>query len=175
MRRKPIMRLLAAAAMSGALCIGSLGSALTARAETQSVTVTAQVDGSYTVTIPKEIVLTLQEDGSHAGEYTVDVEGTIADSTYVSVVPQPTITLSSEGREDVPCDVSQGVQKFHSRGYAGELAADAAKIADGPEASGTVRTQDGQHLASGHWQGTLLFDINLIGAPVAGGAGQGAE
>lgn len=159
MRRKLLTGLLAGAAMTGMLFSGN--GMLISHAETQSVTVTAQVDGEYTVTIPKEIVLTLQEDGSHAGNYDIDVAGTISDSSYVSVIPQGEIVISSEGREDVPCDVAQAIRYFRSSSYAGELTEGYTKIADGTEASGTVKTRDGYHLTSGHWQGTLLFDINL--------------
>lgn len=158
MKRKLIAGLLACAIVFGAT---SFSDGAVVRAETQSVTVTAQVDGSYTVTIPKEIVLTLQEDGSHAGNYDIDVEGVIANNSYVSVVPQAEITLSSEGRDDVPCDVTQDIKYFRSRGFSGDISGEYTKIADGSEASGTVKTRDGYALASGSWQGTLVFDINL--------------
>ena len=143
-------------------------------AETQSVPVTADVDGEYTVTIPKEIVLTLQEDGSHSGGYTVDVTGNIPKNSYVTVVPESEITLSSPGRDDVQCDVAQEIQKFRSTSYDGDVSGIADTVIidnNAVDADGTVRTKDGQYLSSGKWTGVLNFEINLVNdnASVSGG------
>lgn len=140
------------------------GAFSTVSAETVSTTVTAQVDGEYTVTIPKEIVLTLQDDGSHAGSYTVDVNGTIPKNAYVTVVPDNEVTLSSNGRTDVQCDVTQAIRTFRATSYDGDLSGstDTVKIDnDAVEANGTVKTKDGQTLVSGTWNGTLNFNISL--------------
>ena len=129
-----------------------------------AVTVTAEVGGQYTVTIPKELKLTLQADGSYQCDYTVDVDGVIAENSYISVVPQNEIMISQEGKEDVAITVTQGVQKFRSTNYSGDIAEDTAKIITGegtPEATGNLSVKEGYTLTSGNWAGTLLFDINL--------------
>lgn len=141
------------------------------------VTVTAEVGGQYTVTIPKVLVLTLQEDGGYATDYTVDVDGRIADNAFVSVIPQSEITIATEGKDPVPVTVTQGIKYFRSSTYAGELNGESTKIdaADAaPEATGNLRVKDGYTLTSGSWEGQLFFDIAFTwdGEAAAGGGGQ---
>lgn len=130
------------------------------------VTVTAEVGGQFTVTIPKEMVLTLQDDGSYQCDYTVDVDGTIADNAYVSVIPQSEINISTQGKDGVVVSVTQGIKNFRSSTYAEDLSGstDTTKIdaADAtPEATGNLSVKEGYTLSSGSWEGVLLFDIAL--------------
>lgn len=130
------------------------------------VTVTAEVGGQYTVTIPKEMVLTLRDDGSYQCDYTVDVDGVIADNAYISVVPQSEINISTPGKDDVVVSVTQGIKYFRSSTYVQDLTGsiDTVKI-DGadatPEATGNLSVKEGYTLTSGSWEGVLLFDIAL--------------
>jgi len=102
------------------------------------------------------------------------VDGTIADTAYVSVIPQQEITISTTGKDDVPVAVTQGIKYFRSSTYAQDLSgsADTTKIdaSDAaPEATGNLRVKDGYTLTSGKWEGTLLFDIALNwDTPVSG-------
>lgn len=130
------------------------------------VTVTADVGGQFTVTIPKEMVLTLRDDGQYRCDYTVDVDGEIADNAYVSVIPQSEINISTQGKDDVVLSVSQDVKYFRSTTFTGDLSGstDTVKIDvtdTTPEANGNLVVKEGYTLTSGKWEGTLLFDINL--------------
>ena len=130
------------------------------------VTVLAEVNGQFSVTIPKVMVLTLQNDGSYQCDYTVDVDGRIADNSYVSVIPESEITISTPGKDDVLVAVTQGIHNFRSATYTGDLSgkSDTTKIDvtdSTPEATGNLRVKDEYTLTSGTWEGTLMFDISL--------------
>lgn len=130
------------------------------------VTVTANVGSQYAVIIPKNMQLTMQEDGSYQCNYTIDVDGVISDNQYLSVVPQSEIVISTDGKDDVPLVVTQEVKNFRSSLYAGDLSSDSSTVKiDGTdtvdEASGNIRVKDGYTLTSGSWQGSLMFDISL--------------
>lgn len=100
----------------------------------------------------------------------------------MSVVPESEIALHSDGRDDVQCDVTQQIIKFNSTASDADLTGvtDTVKIDNNAvEASGRIRTKDGQYLASGHWAGVLNFEINLVsvdtGATVSGGDAEVSE
>ena len=131
-----------------------------------AVTVTAEVAADYTIVIPKDMKMYKNDNNEYIYEYNIDVDGTIGDDEYISVIPQGEITLSTEGKDDVLITVTQEKQHFRSSTYVGDISTDPlAVLIDGtdtiPEANGLLQVKEGYKLTSGNWSGTLVFDISL--------------
>lgn len=80
-----------------------------------SITVTANVKASYSITLPTTIELDLQPDGTYAKDYTVGVKANIPAHATVKVIPTPTFTMQKvDGAvEDVVnASVTQTVQTW---------------------------------------------------------------
>ena len=131
---------------------------------TQSATVYAKVGSTFTVTIPKVIVLKGMRGEASTATYKVDVDGDIAGNEYVLVQPDTTFAMKQAGKADVDATVAQELIKYRAYNYTADLANGEAKIAaaedaiaDG-EGTGTVSAT----LTAGKWQGTFDFDIQLM-------------
>ena len=83
--KNKLMALVGAASMAA----GIMGSGLTAFADTQGMTVTANVTSTYSVQIPAALTLTAEGAGSNtfSGTYTVGARGYILNSQYVEISP----------------------------------------------------------------------------------------
>lgn len=114
----------------------------------QSALVTANMDSSFSVKIPKTIVLI--DDGTGTNTYSCTYEittsGDIAGDEVLKVVPDEEVTLSSDGKDDITASVAQ---EKNSWGYT-SLGVD--------KAEGTVSTTE---VSAGSWEGNLNFDISL--------------
>ncbi len=117
--------------------------------------------GQYSVSIPKEMVLTLREDGSYQCDYSVGVSGSLESHAFVSVEPQGEVVLSSENGDTVNVTVYQDVTNFRSSEYKGELSENSVKIGPGVDAAGTLLVEGSNSLTEGVWVGTATFDITL--------------
>ena len=111
--------------------------------------VLAQIGSLYEVTIPKVIVLS---GITKTASYYVDVTGDIAGSETIKVVPDESVVLSSNNKDDVTGTISQDKTSW---AYA-DL---------GTKANGQVVAND---LTSGKWSGTFWFNISLEGGEVLG-------
>jgi len=126
-------------------------------------TVTASVYSQYRVTIPKNMEMTRQEDGSYQCNYTVNVEAEIAANEYVSVIPQNEVLMTTEGKEDVPVVITQEVQHFRSSYYQGDVSAEpnVVKLGETNTAEGNISVSEGYSLSAGEWTTAVMFTISL--------------
>ena len=132
-----------------------------------SVTVTATVESTYSVAIPKVMNLVADGEGDYVCNYAIDIiDANIDVAEHISVIPDAEVTLSTPGKDDVILTVTQPVTNFKCHYYRGDLSStpDTVKVdATGttPEASGTIVVKDGYELTAGVWEGPLTFDISL--------------
>ena len=109
--------------------------------------VKASIKSQYTVTLPKTMTV---NNGDNA--YNVNVKGDLAGNETISVVPDATVSLSSEGKDAVVGNITQEKQAF--------VYADASKTTDGvltgTDAAGNINING---LTAGHWTGTFNFNV----------------
>lgn len=83
--------------MGAALLVGTalpVQAATYANGDTSgSITVTANVTSSYSITLPATLELILQDDGSWANDYTVGVKANITGAESVTVTPDATFEM----------------------------------------------------------------------------------
>ena len=116
----------------------------TTEAGTKQTTVTYTQDSSFTVTIPKTIVL----DTSKEATYDVKVQGDIKGNEAITVTPDSTVAMKdAKGKSDVTATITQTKTEFN---------AEAVNQADGASTTGTVSAPD---LTAGSWTGALNFVI----------------
>lgn len=109
---------------------------------TQSTNVVANITSHFTVTIPKQITL----DGKNkSADYTVTLNGELANNETVSVVPDSTFLMSSVNKADQTAIVTQEKQEWTCE-------------ETGISGTGTVRAEN---ITAGHWNGTFNFSIGL--------------
>lgn len=109
---------------------------------TQSTNVVANITSHFTVTIPKQITL----DGKNkSADYTISVNGELANNETVSVVPDSTFLMSSVNKADQTATVTQNKQEWTCE-------------ETGINGTGTIRAEN---LTAGHWNGTFNFSIGL--------------
>ena len=78
--------------------------------ETIETDVYCNVQGGWSVRIPKTIYLTQKSDGTVYGEYTVSVKGNISSSDYIYV--SPSAPLMQCGSNSIWTEVTQEINKF---------------------------------------------------------------
>ena len=109
---------------------------------TQSTNVVANITSHFTVTIPKQITL----DGrSKSVNYTVSIDGELANNETVSVVPDSTFLMSSVNKANQTATVTQDKQEWTCE-------------ETGINGTGTVCAEN---ITAGHWNGTFNFSIGL--------------
>ncbi len=119
----------------------------TADALDQGCEVYATLPSSFTVKIPKTVILTGAANGS--GSYTVKVSGDIAGDETITVKPDASVAMQQSGKTDVTATISQTKTTW--------TVADTGLV-DGLSTTGTI-TADG--LTAGQWKGSFNFDISL--------------
>lgn len=80
-----------------------------------SITVTANVKASYSITLPTTIELDLQPDGTYAKDYTVGVKANIPEHATIKVTPIPTFEMRKVGgavEDTVNASVTQEIQTW---------------------------------------------------------------
>lgn len=78
--------------------------------ETIETDVYCNVQGGWSVRIPKTIYLTQKSDGTVYGEYTVGVKGNISSSDYIYV--SPSAPLMQCGSSSIWTEVTQEISKL---------------------------------------------------------------
>lgn len=100
---------------------------------------------SFTVTIPKSIVL----DSNKTATYNVKVKGDILGNEIITVVPDQTVTLNdANGKDPVTGNIAQEKTEFSST---------EVNQIDGTKTNGNIAADD---LTSGDWSGNFTFAIN---------------
>ena len=107
------------------------------------VEVTADIDGSYYVTIPKAVKI---DSVLKSAGYTISVSGDISGAEKIMVVPEEEFVMSQKGKENVSATVKQDKITWEQ----GEL---------DTIGSGIVSAEG---LSSGKWKGYFSFDISLL-------------
>lgn len=101
---------------------------------------------SFTVTIPKSIVL----DSNKTATYNVKVKGDILGNEIITVVPDATVTLNdANGKDPVTGTINQVKTEF----LCNEITAD-----DGCSTDGKITADS---LTSGNWSGVFRFSIDV--------------
>lgn len=141
---------------------------ITVLAETQQSTITADIESTFTVSIPRSLVLE-EVDGTWCCDYDIDVDAEITNSEYISVVPDGEILLKQIGSDDIPLVVTQTVVKFRDASYLEDISRfpnyTRINLDDSiPEATGRITIKDGYQLGAGIWTSSLIFDIELCNA-----------
>lgn len=103
----------------------------------------AEIGSEYKVTIPKVIVLKGQKDTSI--EYNVTVEGDIAGQEIISVIPDESVALSADNKDDVIGTIAQNKTKWTYD--------DLGNVGKG------VLSVNG--LSAGKWSGNMNFNISV--------------
>lgn len=100
---------------------------------------------SFTVTIPKSIVL----DSNKTATYNVKVKGDVLGNEIITVVPDATVTLNdANGKDPVTGNIAQEKTEFSST---------EVNQIDGTKTNGNIAAND---LTSGDWAGNFTFAIN---------------
>lgn len=107
----------------------------------------ATLPSSFTVKIPKKVILTGTANGS--GAYTVEVSGDIAGDEVITVAPDASVAMKQTGKDDVTATIAQTKTTW--------TVAD-EELATGVRTTGTI-TASG--LTAGQWKGSFNFDISL--------------
>lgn len=107
-----------------------------------TVTIDNTASSTFTVTVPKEIV---GSGESGVLDYEVTVEGDFAGNQYVDVVPDATVTLKQDRKDDVVANITQDKTKW----YIDEIAT---------KGNGTI-TYSG--IKAGTYEGQFNFDISM--------------
>ena len=100
---------------------------------------------TYTVTIPKTVILDGETDTGH---YAVKVDGNFAGKEQVVVMPDETFAMSQDGKDDIYATIEQDKTEWKYN----ELET---------IATGTVQAIDA---TAGSWNGSFNFNINLESA-----------
>ena len=79
-------------------------------AGTAKTTVYADIDSEYTVTLPKTIKLDPTDKNS---DYSVNVKGDIAGTDMITVVPDSSFAMSTDGKDSVTATVTQAKTSFN--------------------------------------------------------------
>lgn len=120
----------------------------------QEVTVSYTQESTYTITIPKLIVV----DSTKTAEYTINVSGNLEADKALRIVPSDMIVMDDEhGKSDTPAYVYQPKTYFTWYEVDNE---------QGRQAKGTINAK---YLTAGDWSGQLYFDISIIDELQPGG------
>ena len=115
-------------------------------AGTKSATVEYSQDSSFTITIPKTIVISTE---TKSAEYSLTVVGDVKGSEKVTIVPDTTVVMSdAKGKDPVNATVTQTKTEFTWDEV----------VTPGTSTTGTITATD---LTAGVWTGTLNFTIGL--------------
>ena len=159
--KNKIMALVGAASMAA----GIMGSGMTVSAETQGMTVTANVTSTYSVQIPAALELTAEGAGSNtfSGTYTVGAKGYILNSQYVEISPADSFSMTADnGAGEGMAEVTQDVTRWTNSvaGLGGEymvIGGDTVTTAEG-SVSVVLKAPDS-------YTGTLTFSYGLKDLP----------
>lgn len=150
MKQDAIPKVLVALIVTSILCSSTTVNAedtqiITQDNQTQTVNVTATIASSYTVTVPKEIILSTTEDTIFA----IKVIGDLAAGTSLMVEPSNTLTMQTDGQLPVTTDVTIAKEQF---AYSDIVTEQTVQC--------TIKKP--VDIASGTWEGLLTFTTSLV-------------
>lgn len=119
--------------------------------------VTVTQGSTFSVRIPKEVVLDGTANGDNSAEYTVSVSGNIASDETINVVPDATFSMKDvKGvKADIKATVAQPVTKFVDSQVSVDGKDDTINLGD---TTGKITVEN---LTSGSWDGSFNFNISL--------------
>lgn len=142
--------------------------------KTSACEVYATQASSFSVIIPKTVILNGKAGETNSGAYVVTAKGNIAGNEYVTVAPATeTFAMKQAGKEDITATIAQAVSQFAVTEANGVVEFDAAKTVYGVDAEAGA-TADGtitvEGLSAGSWSGEFNFNIalNTFAAPAEG-------
>ena len=151
MKQDAIPKILVALIVTSILCSSTTVNAedtqiITQDNQTQTVNVTATIASSYTVTVPKEIILSTTEDTIFA----IKVIGDLAakDSLMVGLSSN-TLTMQTDGQLPVTTGVTLAKEQFKYSDIVTEQTVQC-----------TIKKP--VNIASGTWNGVLTFTTSLV-------------
>ena len=118
--------------------------------------VTVTQGSTFSVSIPKEVVLDGTANGTNAATYKLTVSGNIASNETINVVPDTSFKMSDvkKVKADINATVAQPITKFVDA-QVNDEAADTIHLG---ETTGTITVEG---LTSGSWEGSFNFNISL--------------
>lgn len=129
--------------------------------EENTCSVYATQASTFSVVIPKTIILDGAKDAKNAGTYVVTVKGNIAGTEAVTVQPETSFQMTQAGKEAIDATVTQDNVFFKVAEAASEDAAKTVYGVDnlnGASQSGEVEVTN---LSAGSWTGSFNFNISL--------------
>ena len=109
---------------------------------------------TFSVIIPKTIVLDGSAENNNEGIYTVSVKGNIAGDDVISVTPDAGFDFKQPGKKNVAAVVTQPTTTFQIND---DLVTE-ENILTGISTTGKVSVD---HITSGSWEGNFNFKISL--------------
>ncbi len=112
----------------------------------------------YSINIPKNISLSGEEDVS---KYEISVEGESYLNDSIEIIPSETISISSDGKEDILLSVKQIVTKVVQKTNKEENFKDDESVSSFDEEGKAVITGeiDTSEVTAGNWNGAIEFTI----------------
>ena len=107
-------------------------------------------ESSFSVKIPKKVILNGKLGETNSGSYEVEVQGNLASEDIVFVNPVEDLYMTSTGKTAIPTEVSQDKTSFRY--------ADGVRIENSVKTQGTV-TANG--MTAGEWHGGFELEINM--------------
>lgn len=121
---------------------------------------------SFSVVIPKTVILNGKVGKVNDADYNVTVKGNIASDETINVVPDSTFKMKDikKVKDDIDANVTQSVTKFvnaetKEKVYANTADTIAIDVAN--ETGKTTGTIQVENLTAGSWRGVFNFNINL--------------
>ena len=131
--------------------------------KTSACDVYASQASTFSVTIPKVIILNGAKGAENSGAYTVKASGNIGGNETISVTPAAAFKMRQTGKTDIDAAVAQAVTKFV---VAQKTIADADKTTtvagvDNAAGASTTGKVTVSNLTAGSWKGAFNFNIAL--------------
>lgn len=137
-------------------------------APTNACEVYATQASTFSVIIPKTIILNGKKDEANTGAYVVTAKGNIGGAETIHVVPDASFKMSQEGKEDIDATVTQAKVNFvvaeradekFAAGMTADNTAKGVDATDGATADGLVEVTN---LSAGSWAGQFNFNIEIV-------------
>ena len=113
--------------------------------------VSANIDSSAVVWLPTSVVLSGKANAQHkyTAEYGVRVQGNIAGEEKITIIPDESVVLKQQGKENVTATITQEKQEFTY-----------SDLKDGATSTSTG-TITANSLSAGSWNGSFNFTVSV--------------
>ena len=141
---------------------------ITEDAPTNACEVYATQASTFSVIIPKTIILNGKKDEANTGAYVVTAKGNIGGAETIHVVPDAAFKMSQEGKEDIDATVTQAKVNFvvaeraEEKFAAGMTTDNTAKGVDATEGATADGLVEVTNLSAGSWAGQFNFNIEIV-------------